>query len=54
MTNEEKLKICRNCKHYFKDDSGSIFEGSANDENCDQENSLIRAFILSNCPIGKW
>ena len=54
MDNEQKLNICRGCKHYFKDDSNATFAGSRNDENCDLENSLIRAFILSNCPIGKW
>lgn len=55
MSNEEKLNICYKCPHYSDDNTNSIFDGSPNTAVCALKwNTLIRGFILSECPDGRW
>jgi hypothetical protein len=55
MTNEEKLNICYDCPHYFNDDSNEEYDGTPNTASCKLKwNTLIRGFILSDCPDGRW
>lgn len=55
MTNEEKLNICYECPHYFDDSTDEVFEGTSNTACCKLKwNTLIRGFILSECPDGRW
>ena len=55
MTNEDKLNICYNCHHYSDDDTETSFEGSPNTALCAlMGNTLVRGFILQDCPDGRW
>jgi hypothetical protein len=55
MTNEDKLNVCYNCPHYSDDGTETSFEGSPNTALCAlMGNTLVRGFILQDCPDGRW
>lgn len=54
MEKSQKLSICDECPHMIVDGSNAIFDGERNDRYCLLLQSLIRPYLNSECPEGKW
>jgi len=54
LTKEYKLDLCRKCEYCIKDETESTFDGYLNDEYCKILDSLIRPYLMSNCPKQRW